>query len=403
MLRVNRWVGLSVVPRTVAYSLVGAAVLALANTNRPSQVVFLATVYFLLVPWAMHGWTRRRASHRFGAQLVESGLTGFATGLVAAPWLTCVGVVACLVMANAALGGRGLFWRALAPLAAGLAMGFAISGAHGFETSSWICDGLSGLLIVWFGAVVGFRGFDQATRIATAKDALMRKSQELEALSARLATYLPSQLSAVGSASIETRHGRTERKWLTVLFVDIAGFTRLTEQLAPGELAALLNDYLRTMTAVAHEHGGTVDKFIGDAVMVFFGDPQSHGHERDAVACTRMALAMRERFAALCERWVVRCPAARLNVRIGMDSGFCLVGDFGSGERFDYTAVGRTVNLASRLEQAAGSQQILMSRGTWELVKDQLACEFSGHLRVKGIAESIETFECRGLRAQQAV
>ncbi|MEE9254237.1 MAG: hypothetical protein V3U43_04845, partial [Pseudomonadales bacterium] len=247
MLRVSQWAGFSLIPRTVAYSLVGFAVLALLDTNRPSQGVFLAAVYFLSFPWALHGWTRRRADHWFGAQLAENGLTGLVTGLVAAPWLTCIGVIACLMMGNAALGGPALFWRALSALVGGLTMGFALSGGLAFETSSWLCDGLSGILIVWFGAVVGFRGFQQATRISEAKDDLTRKSREFEALAARLSTYLPSQLYA----GDQMRHGRTERKWLTVLFVDMAGFTRLTELLEPGELAELLNDYLQTMTAVA--------------------------------------------------------------------------------------------------------------------------------------------------------
>lgn len=392
MLPVDQWLGFSRGPRIVAYTLVGVAVLALLGTQRPAHAVVAAAAYFLCFPWALHGWIRRRADRWLGAQVAENGLTGFVTAWVAAPWVTGVGIVACLLMANAALGGRAVFVRALAVLVAGLTAGFAASGGRGFASSSFVCDAVGGILIVWFGALVGFRGFQQAIRLAQAKEDLARKSRALEALSVRLSTYLPPQLRWVD----ERRHGGTERRWLTVLFVDIGGFTRLTEELAPADLRELLNQYLQAMTAVAREHGGTVDKFIGDAVMVFFGDPQSRGRENDALACTRMALAMRECFVALRECWLARWPDAQISIRIGLDSGPCLVGDFGSRERLDYTAVGRTVNLASRLEQAADSQQILMSRGTFELVSAQLACEFVARIRVKGIAEPIETFQCLG-------
>lgn len=409
MLRVSQWAGLSLVPRTVAYSVAGIAVLTLLSTDRPAHWLWPLALYFLSFPWLLHAWLRRGGEdtrdgtdRRRGdeqrwlrAQLLENSLTGFAAGAAAAPWILCVGVSACLMMANAALGGSALFWRALTVLLVALGSGFYLSGGGGFQSSNWLCDALSGGLIMWFGAVVGFRGFEQAQRIHEGKTVLAQKSHELELLTARLATYLPQQLC---SSSIDRPHGRTERKWLTVLFVDIAGFTRLTELLDPEHLRDLLNEYLQAMTAVVRGHGGTVDKFIGDAVMVFFGDPESLGPREDALCCARMALQMRERFASLRERWQARCPEAVFDVRIGMDSGLCHVGDFGSGERFDYTAVGRPVNLASRLERAARPQQILMSRSAWELVKDEITCEFVRWLRVKGMAQSVEAFACNAVR-----
>jgi class 3 adenylate cyclase len=400
VLRVSQWVDLSLIPRTVAYSVTGVAVLSLSGTARSGHGLALATLYLLSFPWLLHGWMGRAAKRIesaspngerwFGAQLLENLLTGFAVGSVSAPWITCVGVSACLLMGNAALGGPALFRRALPVLMLALTLGFSVSGGRAFGTSHWLCDALSGFLILWFGAVVGFRGYQQACRIHDARMHLERKSRELASLSARLASYLPDQLYA--RSRVALRHGGTERKWLTVLFVDIAGFTELTERLAAEDLTEILNDYLGTMAVVARQHGGTVDKFIGDGVMVFFGDPETRGRAGDASSCVHMAIEMRRSFAALCARWAQRHRESVAGVRIGMDSGFCHVGDFGSGQRFDYTAVGRAVNLASRLEKEARPQQILMSRNTWELVKDEISCEFVAHVHVKGIAESIDAF-----------
>ena len=164
MLRVSQWVDLSLIPRTVAYSVTGMAVLSLSGTARSGHGLALAALYFLSFPWLLHGWMGRAAKRTesasssgerwFGAQLLENLLTGFAVGVVSAPWITCVGVSACLLMGNAALGGPALFRRALPVLTLGLTLGFSVSGARAFRTSHWLCDALSGLLILWFGAVV---------------------------------------------------------------------------------------------------------------------------------------------------------------------------------------------------------------------------------------------------------
>ncbi len=222
MLRVSQWAGLSLVPRTVAYSVAGIAVLTLLSTDRPAHWLWPLALYFLSFPWLLHAWLRRGGEdtrdgtdRRRGdeqrwlrAQLLENSLTGFAAGAAAAPWILCVGVSACLMMANAALGGSALFWRALTVLLVALGSGFYLSGGGGFQSSNWLCDALSGGLIMWFGAVVGFRGFEQAQRIHEGKTVLAQKSHELELLTARLATYLPQQLC---SPSIDRPHGRTER------------------------------------------------------------------------------------------------------------------------------------------------------------------------------------------------
>jgi len=103
------------------------------------------------------------------------------------------------------------------------------------------------------------------------------------------------------------------------------------------------------MSKIALDHGGTIDKYIGDAIMIFFGDPETLGEKEDAIACVRMAIDMRKKLAAMRREWDVLGVTTPLHVRMGVNTGFCTVGNFGSEERLDYTVVGGAVNLASRL------------------------------------------------------
>lgn len=225
---------------------------------------------------------------------------------------------------------------------------------------------------------------------------LEEKSQQLEGLSAKLAKYLSRN---VYNSIFE---GRTDvkvesyRKLLTVFFSDIQGFTELTDSMEAEALSQLLNEYLSDMADIAARHGGTVDKFIGDGIMIFFGDPDTRGEKADAVACVQMAMEMRERVHRLQRTWHDRGVARTLHVRMGVNTGYCTVGNFGSEDRLDYTIVGGQVNAASRLETAAGPDEILVSHSTYGLVKDVIHCEWVGEIKVKGIAYPIRTYRVGG-------
>ena len=145
----------------------------------------------------------------------------------------------------------------------------------------------------------------------------------------------------------------TERKKLTIFFSDIKDFTATTERLQPEELTALLNEYLTEMTAIAQKHGGTVDKYIGDAILVFFGDPETKGVREDAQACVRMAIEMQKRLGQLNARWRRAGIERPFQARIGINTGYCNVGNFGSDDRMDYTIIGAEANLAARLQSVA--------------------------------------------------
>ena len=188
----------------------------------------------------------------------------------------------------------------------------------------------------------------------------------------------------------------TKRKELTVFFSDIKGFTTLAEKLEPEILTNLITDYLTKMTEIAISSGGTVDKYIGDAIMIFFGDPNSNGAKKDATACILMALEMKKKLKRLKRDWANTGLSESLDVRMGIHTDVCTVGNFGSSDRLDYTVLGNGVNLASRLESLAKANQILISENTHNLIKNRIECEFYDEVKVKGRAHSIKAYEVLG-------
>jgi len=190
-----------------------------------------------------------------------------------------------------------------------------------------------------------------------------------------------------------------QRRKVTALFADMVGFTDLSESLEPEELAVVLNEYLREMTAVAVEHGGALDNFIGDGLMVIFGAPTASSDEEQARASIRTALAMRARAAELAERVRGRGYPAEINVRIGINSGYCTVGVFGSDVMRAYKAVGFAVNLASRLQVHAEPGSILCGVRTYALVEGEVQAVRREPLTVKGSVRPVEAWEILALDA----
>lgn len=220
-------------------------------------------------------------------------------------------------------------------------------------------------------------------------------ARRLQSLSEKLSRYLAPQVFQSlfdGSRDAEIR---TQRKKLTVFFSDIKDFTASTAKWQPEEITTLLNNYFSEMSKIAAEYGGTVDKFIGDAMVIFFGDPDSRGVREDALQCVRMAMAMQRRMAELQTLWRARGSDKHFQIRIGINTGFCNVGNFGSDLRMDYTIIGPEVNLAARLEQAADPGGILISGETWALVRDEIRTAPGTPVQAKGFAEPITAYAVR--------
>jgi adenylate cyclase len=222
---------------------------------------------------------------------------------------------------------------------------------------------------------------------------LADKSNALEQLSGQLAKYLSPQVYESIFTGKQEVTLQSRRKKLTVFFSDIAGFTETADRLESEDLTQLLNHYLSEMSQIALEYGATIDKYVGDAIVIFFGDPESKGVKQDALACVTMAIAMRQRMAELQSVWRDNGIEKPLKCRIGINTGFCTVGNFGSEDRMDYTIIGGGVNLASRLESAATPGEILISYETYAQVKDQILCEEKDTITVKGIAYPVATYQ----------
>ena len=168
---------------------------------------------------------------------------------------------------------------------------------------------------------------------------------------------------------------------------------QLYEQIEAEEISEFLSFYLTEMSAITEKFGGTIDKFIGDAIMIFYGDPQSDGDVQDAKNCVDMAIEMQNRIDALQPfiRKQFSFPT-NLKIRIGINTGFCNVGNFGSTSRLDYTAIGRAINLASRLESEAESGEVLVSENTKILLEDFFDFSSERVVHPKGVPHPVNCY-----------
>lgn len=241
--------------------------------------------------------------------------------------------------------------------------------------------------------------YSDITELKRREASLAEKSSALELLSSKLAKYLAPQVyNSIFSGRQDVRIA-SQRKKLTICFSDIVDFTETTDKLESEDLTQLLNHYLTEMSRIAVEHGATIDKYVGDAIVMFFGDPESRGVKEDALACVKMALAMQRRIGELAKGWRDAGIEAPLRSRIGIHTGYCTVGNFGSEDRMDYTIIGGAVNLASRLEHEAVAGTVLISFETYAQVKDEIHCEEQGAIRVKGIAYPVATYRAVDLES----
>ncbi|ASP81338.1 adenylate/guanylate cyclase domain-containing protein [Sinorhizobium meliloti] len=241
--------------------------------------------------------------------------------------------------------------------------------------------------------------YSDITELKRREQDLSEKSVALEALSAKLAKYLAPQVyNSIFSGKQDVRI-ESRRKKLTICFSDIAAFTETTDKMESEELTQLLNQYLTEMSKIALSFGATIDKYVGDAILMFFGDPETRGIREDAIACVSMALAMQERMGELGETWRSVGIEMPLRCRIGIHTDYCTVGNFGSEDRMDYTIIGGAVNLAARLEEEAAPGSVLISYETFAQVKDLIHCEETGRVQIRGIAYPVATYRVVDFKA----
>jgi PAS domain S-box-containing protein len=244
--------------------------------------------------------------------------------------------------------------------------------------------------------------YSDITELKQREESLSEKSAALEALSGKLAKYLAPQVYNSIFTGRQDVAIASKRKKLTVCFSDIAGFTETTDRMESEDLTQLLNHYLTEMSKIALQFGATIDKYVGDAILMFFGDPESRGVKEDALACVKMAMSMQRRMGELGEMWRAAGTETPLRCRIGVHTGYCTVGNFGSEDRMDYTIIGGAVNLASRLEHEAQPGEVLISYETFAHVDDEIECEERGQIRVRGLAYPVATYRVAGVKEDAA-
>jgi len=199
-----------------------------------------------------------------------------------------------------------------------------------------------------------------------------------------LSPHITDRILSDGSDLNKVSH----RKLMTVLFSDIRGFSDLTDSLEPEEVTLLLNSYLSEMTKLIYRYEGTLDKIIGDGIMVFFGDPVSiPDHAQRAVL---LAIDMQKKIDELKGEW--RSYGYDLNIGVGINTGYMTVGNIGSEFHRDYTVIGNQVNVAARLEQMAKPGEILISQRTYSKAKDVAPAEEAGRVRLKGIHSPVAIY-----------
>jgi class 3 adenylate cyclase len=219
----------------------------------------------------------------------------------------------------------------------------------------------------------------------------------LEGLASKLAKYLSPQIYQSIFSGRQTVEISAKRKKLTIFFSDIKDFTEMSERLQPEELTSLLNEYLTEMSQIALFHGGTIDKFIGDAMLVFFGDPETKGIAEDAKACLMMAVDMQRRLHELNALWRQRGIELPFRARMGINTGYCNVGNFGSVDRMDYTIIGAEANLAARLQSIAEPNGIVLSYEAYSHVRDLIRAKPLAPISMKGIARPVVPYAVEGL------
>jgi len=349
-------------------------------------------------PHVAHALTRRtflRNSTRIRQKMLlfDCMVGGAFIGCIGLVALPSASVVLMLMFSCLIVGGTRQWLFGTGCMAATTAMALAIVGPAESLESPLLTSILSLCATGLYICVTAFYSHQQAQALMLAKTQIQNQREQSIALSHKLSKYLSPQVwQSIFTGERDVRL-ETQRKKLAVFFSDIKGFTELSEEMEPEALTELLNHYFNEMSEVALKYGGTIDKFVGDSIMVFFGDPTSRGQREDAFACVSMAVEMRKHMKIMRQKWRSQGIKTPLEIRMGISTGYTTVGNFGAENRMDYTIIGKEVNLASRLESLAEPGEILISYETFSLIKDRIMCRDKGEITVKGFGKPVPIYE----------
>ncbi len=392
--------------RMLAYIVAGCIFAAGIYKGYYGNSVIAIIPLTLLVPWGIRwlsDWLAdRHPDQQQGALLlVDASATGIAiaaAGYSLVPTLTLLGILLASAMAfgNLFLVTLAAFTCLTASLLGGLVFGFTIAPYASTPVE------MTFVAITGFTCYVGLSAFyirEQSRNLLYAKNQILEQQEQAIQLSRKVMKYLPTQVwESIFSGRREAKL-QNHRKKLSIFFSDIKDFTETTDEMSPDALTEMLNYYFDQMSTIALRYGGTIDKFIGDAILIFYGDPGTKGAKEDAVACVSMAIDMRKQMQVMRQKWKSMGVEKPLHIRMGITTGYCHVGNFGSESRMDYTIIGRDANLASRLQNAADVDEILISNDTYLLVRDRIMCREKGVVRLRGINNPVQVWEVMDFRS----
>lgn len=248
----------------------------------------------------------------------------------------------------------------------------------------------------------GQKRLDRLVKRSDATEAkLFDANKSLETITENLSRFVPETVARKLMNDGHEQLASIKRCNLTVFFSDIIGFSTIATRQEPEVLAHLMMEYFTEMTEICRQYGGTLDQFIGDAIVIFFGDPESKGVKEDAISAVNMAMDMQAKLTALRAKWLAEGITEAIHVRMGISTGYCYVGNFGSKERLHYTAIGNAVNEAARIEGKASGDTVVMSQDTQKLVADVIKTTSLGHENLKGRDHLVELFRAEGRREER--
>ena len=388
--------------RYLGYAMLGLGLVALDFVGPAYWVWFAAFIFGW--PLCIHVCARRCADYQHGLRLLQAfeNLVGPAcAALIQFPAAQFMALLVSLISGNIAQGGLKRLPEALLASAMGWMLGDWTRVRFGVDLTlagTALSDFIGYAHILLFAALISAAGYERTMRVHESRVTLKHESKQLRAFNNRIAKYVDPGLSRRLSTS--TEHQLPHRRlWVSACFVDLVGFTHMTSRMPPEAVCEVVNLFLARMAGLASRQGGRMDKFLGDGVLVTFGDlaeplvegPSSEGPARAETADAMLAFALRvpESMTDLNGELDRLALSMRLQVRMGAASGYCTVGDFGEGDRLDYTVIGPAVNLASRLEALAPVDGLLIDEATHKLASAKVQRSHWGEHQIKGVPDPV--------------
>ncbi len=379
--------------RYLGYAMLGAGFLAIESGYAQASLWIVGAS--LAWPLSLHLSVKSPVGPRY-IQACENFAGALCAALFQFPPVQFMALLVSLVSGNLAQGGIRRMPEALFAVGIGWMAGDWARSRLGlaFELAP---TGLSDLVgyahILLFTSLLSAAGYERSLRMHRARSELKEESLALLAFSDRIAKYVDPALSRKlrAGATPQLAH---RRLWVSACFVDLVGFTEMSSRMVPEAVCETVNLFLARVSRLVVKMNGRMDKFLGDGVLITFGDSnESCSRQGTADAMLAFCARMPQTVIDLNQELDRRALPASLAMRMGAASGYCTVGDFGEGERLEYTVIGPAINLASRLEALAPEDGLLIDEATHKLASERWSRQHIGTREIKGLSEAVNLWQ----------